>query len=289
MAVAVFSPTPLRADLVNVGDSQLVTLHSWLNGDPRVDRAWGVPIQVTAGTYHFHLENSYWNFGIYGRDNEAVGGVTIYDTNLVVVASCPFAYGKDPNVTVRDFDFDVPCDQTLLAGVMDNYINDNAGDAIFTLTKTANPTPPQIVQQPKSVTASPGASAAFVVAATGKFPIGYQWRFNDVAISDATNTTLTLQSVTPTAVGFYDVVVSNVFGTVLSERARLALLDVKVVAALFLDGPIGSTYQIEWTPSLSPTNWQVLTNVDLPTKPYVYIDFDSFGKPERLYRAKAIP
>ncbi|HYG35814.1 MAG TPA: hypothetical protein VEC99_13570 [Clostridia bacterium] len=281
-------PYLLHADLIEVGDSQVVTLNAQQNGDPKVDLTWGVPIKVTAGTYHFHLEDSYWNFGIYGWRNEVVGGVLIYDTNLNILARNPMVEGKDPNLTVRDLDFYVPCDQTLLAGVADNYISDNGGSAIFALTKTGNPATPVIEKGPVSITVSPGDIATFTVIASSSLPLGFQWRFNNTEIPGATNAVLTIPSVSTTDVGSYDTMVINAFGTNISNPARLAILDLKRVAAVFLDGPVGSNYRIEFTPAVEPADWQVLTNITIPSRPYIYVDYESSGKPERFYRATPI-
>jgi len=50
---AILTQCALQADLINVGDTQTITLDAEINGDPKVNPSWGVPINVTAGTYHF--------------------------------------------------------------------------------------------------------------------------------------------------------------------------------------------------------------------------------------------
>lgn len=124
-----------RASLINVGDIQTITLHSWISGDPGLFPDQAVQIPITAGTYKFYLENSYWNFGIFGWRNEVVGGIIISADDGHWILYDPLAYGTNPNSTTRTLYFDVPSDQTLRAGVADNYLSDNGGDAVFTLTK----------------------------------------------------------------------------------------------------------------------------------------------------------
>jgi hypothetical protein len=67
------------------------------------------------------------------------------------------------------------------------------------------------------------------------------------------------------------------------------LLDIKLLVALYLTGPIGSEYRIEYTPVLGPTNWTTLTNITLPTQPYIYVDYDTPTAPQRFYRAVPVP
>ncbi len=47
----------------------------------------------------------------------------------------------------------------------------------------------------------------------------------------------------------------------------------------------GAKYQLQFTPTLSPTNWQVLTNFTLETSPYTLVDPATPAPEMRLYRA----
>ena len=82
---------------------------------------------------------------------------------------------------------------------------------------------PAITAQPKSQIVSPDLPVTFSVAATGLPLPAYQWRFNGVAIPNATDATLTLPGVTAVDVGAYDVVLTNRAGAVTSESARLTI------------------------------------------------------------------
>jgi hypothetical protein len=83
---------------------------------------------------------------------------------------------------------------------------------------------PVITSQPADLSVPQGSSAVFSAAATGLNPIHYQWRFNGTNISGATLTNLTIANVQSTNAGGYDVIVSNVLGSVTSRRATLAVL-----------------------------------------------------------------
>lgn len=59
---------------------------------------------------------------------------------------------------------------------------------------------------------------------------GYQWRFEGVAIPEATNSSFTLTMVQPADAGSYTVVVSNAFGTATSPSAVLTVVAPLTVA-----------------------------------------------------------
>ena len=85
----------------------------------------------------------------------------------------------------------------------------------------AQSSPPVIDTQPVGQTATAGSDVTFTVTASGTDPLSYQWYFANVAITDETNSALTLLSVQETNVGDYTVLISNDAGTALSEIAHL--------------------------------------------------------------------
>ena len=85
------------------------------------------------------------------------------------------------------------------------------------------PLTPVIITQPTSQTVTAGGTANFNVIAGGTAPFSYQWSFNRTNISGATNTTLTLTNVRPSQAGNYAVLVTNVFGSILSSNAMLTV------------------------------------------------------------------
>ncbi len=102
------------------------------------------------------------------------------------------------------------------------------GTGTVTLTMGSN-TPPSISQQPASTSACVGGSASFTVVASGSPAPTYQWRKNTVNlanggnISGATSATLTINPVGATDGATYDVVVTNVAGSVTSNGAVLTV------------------------------------------------------------------
>jgi hypothetical protein len=84
------------------------------------------------------------------------------------------------------------------------------------------PVAPTITTQPASQTAADGSDVTFPVVATGD-PLTYQWRFNGVAIADATDAALTMTDVSSEEAGNYSVVVTNATGSVTSSDAVLTV------------------------------------------------------------------
>lgn len=85
------------------------------------------------------------------------------------------------------------------------------------------PDPPVISQQPASLSLFTQARASFNVQATGTSPFAYQWRKDGDDLVDETNQTLTVNNLMLSDAGGYDVVVTNVAGSVTSLVAMLTV------------------------------------------------------------------
>jgi phospholipase/lecithinase/hemolysin len=83
---------------------------------------------------------------------------------------------------------------------------------------------PSITQQPKDQAVSLFADATFRSSVTGDSPLSYQWRFNSVAVAGMTTTSLTITNVQRTNAGNYDLVVTNLSGSVTSQVATLSIV-----------------------------------------------------------------
>jgi hypothetical protein len=86
--------------------------------------------------------------------------------------------------------------------------------------------PPQITQEPVSLTRLAGTTARFTVAATGSGNLRYQWQLGTTPIPNATNTTLVITNVQAANAGDYLVVVTNQFGSATSATATLTVIPV---------------------------------------------------------------
>jgi hypothetical protein len=82
---------------------------------------------------------------------------------------------------------------------------------------------PTIVAQPLSQAVPQNEDVKFSVSVAGSRPLKYQWRFNGQNLPRATNSTLILERLQATNIGFYRVVVSNALATINSAEAALKL------------------------------------------------------------------
>lgn len=107
---------------------------------------------------------------------------------------------------------------------VDGFDADSGGINLTLTFSPAGGTAPAITTQPVSQVAVVGDKVVFNVAATaGTSTITYQWQFNGTAITGATDSSLTLSSVTAANAGNYTVVVSTNAGSVTSAVATLTV------------------------------------------------------------------
>ena len=90
-------------------------------------------------------------------------------------------------------------------------------------TSSAVPAAPVITSQPQDMTVTAGDPVTFSVMASGSPPPAYQWSFNGVKLSGATNATLTFNNVSLSSAGAYSVTASNSLGSVISSNANLTV------------------------------------------------------------------
>jgi hypothetical protein len=157
------------------------------------------------------------------------------------------------------------------------------------ISQLATILPMAITQQPADVSVSTGGTAVFVVGVTGSCSFNYQWAFNGTNISEATNMSLTVTNVSPAQVGLYTVTITNYQGSLTSVGATLTTVDIRMVAALIINGVVSTNYIIQATSSIEATNWMTLTNFDLPTSLYIYPDLTSITNPYQFYRVFTTP
>jgi hypothetical protein len=152
--------------------------------------------------------------------------------------------------------------------------------------------PPVITQPPLSRTLSAGANTLLSFALTGDGPFAYQWRLNHAPLSGATNPTLLLTGVTPAQAGRYEVAVTGPGGAVTSAPASVALFGLEFAAGsggplplLILDGAPGTSYRLEHSWNLSPSNWNLLAPVTLGGSRFYCVDTMDTNRFMRFYRA----
>ncbi len=149
---------------------------------------------------------------------------------------------------------------------------------------------PEITGMPAGQTFTLGASVTLGVNLAG---LGYQWQFNGTNLAGANGPTLTLANLTPGNAGTYQVVITNFSGSPITSVPSTLLFfgDLQQYAGTILAGPVGQQFRVDYADVVVPgtTNWQVLTNLALPSSPFLLIDPNSAGKPRRFYRAVILP
>jgi uncharacterized repeat protein (TIGR03803 family) len=159
--------------------------------------------------------------------------------------------------------------------------------------------PPQITNQPASLSLALGGTAKFTVGATAPL---CQWQFNGANIANATNLTLTNLNIQISNAGPYQVVVSNVFGAVTSSVAFLNITNVPVSFATGANAlQYGGGQFIVLLTNLTGQGTVVLdASSDLKSWTPILTNPPAFGQcsftddaaggwPGRFYRARILP
>jgi hypothetical protein len=68
-----------------------------------------------------------------------------------------------------------------------------------------------------------------------------------------------------------------------------ASLGLATYAGLSITGSVGGRYEIEFAFEPTPSNWEALTNLVLPSSPYLFLDVGSTSSARRFYRVTAKP
>jgi sugar lactone lactonase YvrE len=123
--------------------------------------------------------------------------------------------------------YSIPSVQSSDVGVYDVVIANGAGAITSepaTLSLTTDVTlPVTITVQPRDVVVNLANPLELSVTATGSAPLTYQWRKDGVEIPSATARTYSIPVVDLSSGGYYDVVVTNAAGSVLSEPALVEI------------------------------------------------------------------
>lgn len=109
------------------------------------------------------------------------------------------------------------------AGDYDVVVTNACGQTTSAVATVSVGAAPSVSVQPASQSVCDGGSVMLTVAAEGAAPLTFQWRKGGVDLPGETNDTLTIDLVSPTDAGDYDVVVSNACGQTTSSAATLTI------------------------------------------------------------------
>ncbi len=130
-----------------------------------------------------------------------------------------------------------------------NRYNTQAG--VYKIIYTNN-NAPVITNHPASQSITQGQPVTFSVTASGATPMSYQWKKNGTNISGATGATFTIASVQQSDAGQYSVLVSNSYGSALSNNATLTVTAFNAQPSAIINTPTdGMLYTAGQTVSFS--------------------------------------
>jgi len=130
------------------------------------------------------------------------------------------------------------------------YYLSRGSQALYKIT-SASSSAPAIIQQPSSISVSVGESAELTVSATGTAPFQYQWQKNEVDISGANQSSLTINNAQLTDPGNYRVRVTNIAGQIFSNTAVLTVIENSKPVSQILTPIAGTLYSAGTTLSFS--------------------------------------
>ena len=117
--------------------------------------------------------------------------------------------------------------------------------------------PPSVTVNPQTATVYTGQKSTFTAMPSGNAPFYYQWQFNSVNISGATNSTLSLTNLQTSTSGLYTVVLTNSNGTATATATLTVLSPPPAPAQIISNNPIGY-WQLNET--AGPTAYDAMGN-----------------------------
>ena len=117
------------------------------------------------------------------------------------------------------------------SGAYTVVVKNTAGEATSEEAQVVIYQPVVITQQPQPARAISGETAVLRVAAEGSEPLAYQWLFNNSQIAGGISPELTVTNVGSENEGSYQVVISNPAGSVVSDEARLVVVQLVQILA----------------------------------------------------------
>jgi hypothetical protein len=161
--------------------------------------------------------------------------------------------------------------------------------------------PPSITKPPTNQVVLIGSNVTFTVTAAGSHPLfpylyGFQWKFNDEDIPNATLGSLTLTNVQLVDAGEYSVVVTNLAGSVTSEPATLSVYESAAATLNPSVDLLGDTFQFDVN-GVPGFNYVIFDSTNLidwtpfatNASPFSLIESNASQLPQHFYRAVYLP
>ncbi len=127
-----------------------------------------------------------------------------------------------PTVPVTNSSYNTGDTQSGGLGVASRNFS-GAAARLLSITTNASSLPPVILKRPINQNLNAGGSCTLGISTLGGGTKTYQWKKDGVAISGATNPSLSLSAVSSNSIGYYAVDVSNTAGTTTSSSALVTI------------------------------------------------------------------
>jgi hypothetical protein len=192
---------------------------------------WGYAVSADLAGYFPYplLDNHAQNWDVFVVSHEMghnFGGPHTHDMNPPI-DGC--AYGDcsvAPNGTIMSYCHGCPGGMTnIVLHFHERIINEEILPFLASLSCDLSAGMPTIYLQPADVHGCLDYATAFAVGAGGSPPLTFQWRKDGVDLPGATDETLTIDPVTESDAGYYDVVVTNGYGSAVSDPATLTIVE----------------------------------------------------------------
>jgi len=205
------SLTMLGVTVSNLGSySVIVTnLYGSTNSAPAVLRAVGAPVIVSQPASLAVAVGTGANFSVTAGGDQPLAYQWQFNGNIIPGA-------VNTNYLVQQA-------QTNNSGNYSVVITNSLGSITSAPAALLVGVPPTVATPPSNRAAAIGSTATFSVAADGTQPLVYQWRFNGASIPSATNADYSVSNAQTNNAGLYDVVTTNLFGSITSAPATLAV------------------------------------------------------------------
>jgi hypothetical protein len=172
-------------------------------------------------------------------------------------------------------------------------LNAATGPVTLSYNLTNPPAAPSITTQPQSQTVGQGSNVTLTIGASGSPPPVYQWRTNMVNFSGQSGTNLLISNFQSINQGNYDVVVTNITGSVTSSVAVLYLNSPLRFLGLGINstsgfsgtllGAANTNYIIQASSNL--VNWIPIATNNSPFGIIPITDTNTQSSSKRFYRA----
>ena len=140
------------------------------------------------------------------------------------------------------------------------------------------------------------SNIGFTVNAYGTPPLAYQWQFNGVNLAGKTNATLSLANVQPANSGIYTIIITNSFGTIVTNaNLWVGLFGLNTSPTNLFMSANGFQLTLEGVLTTNPVvifgssnlvDWLPLFTNSAMTGSVQFLDVTATNIPVRFYRAQ---